>query len=102
MRRRCDRRNRGGVASGGAQWRQRMLKQRDEEIFRLVDQWTKSLQQEVAERKQAQRALQESQELIMRQERLAAAGQLAAGLAHEFNNILTVVQGHALPAVEQS
>ncbi len=76
-------------------WRQRTRRQRDEEIFRLVDQWTKSLQQEVAERKQAQRALQESQDWIMRQERLAAAGQLAAGLAHEFNNILTVVQGHA-------
>jgi signal transduction histidine kinase/ActR/RegA family two-component response regulator len=76
-------------------WRQRAKRLRDEEIFRLVDQWTKSLQQEVAERKQAQRALQESQDWIMRQERLAAAGQLAAGLAHEFNNILTVVQGHA-------
>jgi two-component system, cell cycle sensor histidine kinase and response regulator CckA len=76
-------------------WRQRMKRERDEEVFRLVDQWTKSLQQEVAERKQAQRALQESQDFIMRQERLAAAGQLAAGLAHEFNNILTVVQGHA-------
>ncbi|HEY3856095.1 MAG TPA: ATP-binding protein [Verrucomicrobiae bacterium] len=76
-------------------WRRRAKRLRDEEIFRLVDQWTKSLQQEVAERKQAQRALQESQDWIMRQERLAAAGQLAAGLAHEFNNILTVVQGHA-------
>ncbi len=76
-------------------WRQRTLRQRDEEIFGLVDQWTRSLRQEVAERKQAQRALQESQEFIMRQERLTAVGQLAAGLAHEFNNILTVVQGHA-------
>jgi signal transduction histidine kinase len=75
-------------------WRRRTLRQRDDEIFGLVDQWTKSLQKEVAERKQAQRALQESQELIMRHERMAAVGQLAAGLAHEFNNILTVVQGH--------
>jgi two-component system, cell cycle sensor histidine kinase and response regulator CckA len=75
-------------------WRRDTLRKRDEEIFRLVDQWTKSLRQEVDERKQAQRALQESQEFIMRQERLAAVGQLAAGLAHEFNNILTVVQGH--------
>ncbi|HZM02567.1 MAG TPA: response regulator [Candidatus Saccharimonadales bacterium] len=76
-------------------WRARALQERDAEVFKLVDQWTKSLQQEVAERKDAQRALQDSQELIMRQERLAAVGQLAAGLAHEFNNILTIIQGHA-------
>jgi two-component system, cell cycle sensor histidine kinase and response regulator CckA len=39
--------------------------------------------------------LNESQEYVLRQERLAAVGQLAAGLAHEFNNIMTIVQGHA-------
>jgi signal transduction histidine kinase/ActR/RegA family two-component response regulator len=76
-------------------WQQRARKERDEEIFRLADQWTKNLQQEVADRKEAQRALQASQEFIMRQERLAAVGQLAAGLAHEFNNIMTIIQGHA-------
>ncbi len=76
-------------------WRQRAQRGRDEEVFKLVDQWTLSLKQEIAERKQAERALKESQEFIMRQERLAAVGQLTAGLAHEFNNILTIVQGHA-------
>ncbi len=76
-------------------WHHRALQQKDDEIFQLVDEWTKSLQQEVDERKQAQQALQESQEIIMRQERLAAVGQLTAGLAHEFNNIMTIVQGHA-------
>jgi signal transduction histidine kinase/ActR/RegA family two-component response regulator len=84
-----------GVWRGLRQWRARVLRERDEEIMQLMTQWTKSLQQEVAERKEAQRALQESQELVLRQERLAAVGQLAAGLAHEFNNILTIIQGHA-------
>jgi two-component system, cell cycle sensor histidine kinase and response regulator CckA len=71
------------------------LRQRDDEVFQVIDQWTKSLQQEVAEGNQTQRALQENQQSIMRQERLAAVGQLTAGLAHEFNNIMTIVQGHA-------
>jgi len=91
------------IIAGGAfvgyrwaqRWRQAALKKRDQEVFQLIDEWTRSLQLEVAERKQAQRALQESQQLVLRQERLAAVGQLSAGVAHEFNNILTVIQGHA-------
>jgi signal transduction histidine kinase/CheY-like chemotaxis protein len=66
-------------------------------VWRLAQrshQRTASLQREIAEGKQAQLALRESQEFLLRQERLAGVGQLAAGLAHEFNNILTVVQGH--------
>ena len=81
-------------------WRRRLQQQRDQEVFKLVDEWTKSLQQEVLERKQAQKALVESQEIVMRQERLAAVGQMAAGIAHEFNNILTVIQGHAALLLE--
>lgn len=83
------------IGRGAIRWRQRLLRQRDDEVFQLIDQWTKHLQQEVAERKEAQRALEESHRFIMRQERQAAVGQLAAGLAHEFNNIMTIVQGHA-------
>lgn len=60
---------------------------------------------DITERKQAEAALREShaqleqtlrelraaQEQLIQQERLAATGQLAAGMAHDFNNILAVV-----------
>jgi two-component system NtrC family sensor kinase len=40
-------------------------------------------------------ALHESQQMVLRQERLAAVGQLSAGVAHDFNNIMTIIQGYA-------
>jgi len=39
--------------------------------------------------------LRESQQMVLRQERLAAVGQLSAGVAHDFNNILTIILGNA-------
>jgi len=67
------------------------------------------IQRDVTDRRQAEAALQESHdeleatlaelqethEKLIQQERLAAAGQLAAGNAHHFNNILTGILGYA-------
>jgi signal transduction histidine kinase len=60
------------------------------------------LQAEIGERMQVESALRQSQEAIMQQERLAAVGQLSAGVAHDFNNILCIILGYASMLLDNS
>ncbi|HEX7702767.1 MAG TPA: response regulator, partial [Kofleriaceae bacterium] len=50
---------------------------------------------DVTEREQARAALQHSEQQLQHSQKMDALGRLAGGVAHDFNNILTVVQSYA-------
>jgi signal transduction histidine kinase len=80
----------------GSKWElRRQARLKLEELAQLVEQRTleletvnRELHREAQERLRADRQLQHAQ-------KMEAVGLLAAGVAHDFNNILTVVHGHA-------
>ena len=54
-----------------------------------------AVQQRTQELHEACEQLRQSQQTVLKQERLAAVGQIASGIAHEFNNIMMIIGGNA-------
>lgn len=54
----------------------------------------RSLRSTVSELENANKELKEKNEMVVRSEKLASAGRLSAGLAHEIGNPLSIIQGY--------
>jgi two-component system NtrC family sensor kinase len=71
------------------------LGRREEEIGNLNRSLEQKVRERTAELEEKNRLLMEAQQELLRVEKLAAVGELAAGVAHEINNPMAIIRGNA-------
>lgn len=63
-------------------------------LFERIEKDNRTLRQNVRELEGVNVELKEKNDLVVRSEKLATAGRLSAGLAHEIGNPLSIIQGY--------
>lgn len=63
-------------------------------MFERIERDNRTLRQNVGELEGVNTELKEKNDLVVRSEKLATAGRLSAGLAHEIGNPLSIIQGY--------
>ena len=72
----------------------RSLAERENRIIELNHSLEQKVQLRTAELEEKNRLLVQTREELMRAEKLAAIGELAAGVAHEINNPMAIIRGN--------